>query len=709
MENKFWSNQVDVPAGITMTERAPVWRHSQITQDIFQETTELQFYANTDTVVFIAQGLRLGGGFEIISGHGEAESVKVSITATYDQDSARVPARVGLITNDIGEGLGIFTSSTDSGKLKGVECLNFQVVVTIPSNEPISWDNLEVDMPNFALSVNFLEPEYIPRVRLTSKNMPIHIYNLISDIAVVKTSNSPISGELTSNKALVLETSDGMISVLLKLVEADDILEGENRVQINATNSPVYAKAILSREGATRASGGRYRIAACTCKSAVNVIIPSYPEDARITLDVLTTDAPAEVEIPNFQGHQFLELILSQSSHITPTSTPSNMTISNNKFWSDEVDSVPNGVRMKASLPQWETFEVTGGEMELKDTTSFELSQITKETTLSFIAKGSYLSGKFHITSSTEVTDVVRVSVSVTYQKISSGSPAKVGRIECIGGGIGLGIFMPSCADPTVVGPRGLCFDVRVTLPAKGRVGDTKLPFLLKKLDVDMTNFSLGATFEEPVFFDQVNLQTVNGPIHASNLVSKVGVINTKNGGITGSFASVESLDLHTTNGRVKVDLSLFKLPAKTGATKVNMRTENGHIDAKVELRQKAKFDLDADVIFHYEVDAFTENGQVKINVPVYPAEARLGLGVWTTNAPVHLNVPNFEGRFRLATTNGKSGVVCSMNSESLPIFDYQHSPSMKTASGEIRCDGRKKLAGTVRAETSNANVQLEV
>ncbi|KAJ8495033.1 hypothetical protein ONZ45_g13031 [Pleurotus djamor] len=693
MENKFWSNQ-----------------YQPITQDIFQETTELQFYANTDTVVFIAQGLRLGGGFEIISGHGEAESVKVSITATYDQDSARVPARVGLITNDIGEGLGIFTSSTDSGKLKGVECLNFQVVVTIPSNEPISWDNLEVDMPNFALSVNFLEPEYIPRVRLTSKNMPIHIYNLISDIAVVKTSNSPISGELTSNKALVLETSDGMISVLLKLVEADDILEGENRVQINATNSPVYAKAILGREGASRASGGRYRIAACTCKSAVNVIIPSYPEDARVTLDVLTTDAPAEVEIPDFQAiNSSNSYSLNHHTQRTPTSTPSKMTISNNKFWSNEVDSVPNGVRMKASLPQWETFEVTGGEMELKDTTSFELSQITKETTLSFIAKGSYLSGKFHITSSTEVTDVVRVSVSVMYQKISSGAPAKVGRIECIGGGIGLGIFMPSCADSTVVGPRGLCFDVRVTLPAKGRVGDTKLPFLLKKLDVDMTNFSLGATFEEPVFFDQVSLQTVNGPIHASNLASKVGVINTKNGGITGSFASVESLDLHTTNGRVKVDLSLFKLPGKTGATKVNMRTENGHIDAKAELRQKATFDLDADARFHYEVDAFTENGQVKINVPVYPAAARLGLGVGTTNAPVHLNVPNFEGRFRLGTTNGKSGVVCSMNSDSWPVFDYQRSPSMKTASGEIRCGGQKKLAGTVCVETTNANVKLEV
>ncbi|KAJ7647867.1 hypothetical protein FB45DRAFT_1020080 [Roridomyces roridus] len=195
-------------------------------------------------------------------------------------------------------------------------------------------------------------------------------------------------------------------------------------------------------------------------------------------------------------------------------------------------------------------------------------------------------------------------------------------------------------------------------------------------------------------------LVTTNGEISMDNLISRRTRVVTSNAAILGTVKAVDSVDLHTSNGPIRVDVDL-DAGNSTTTKDVTIQTSNGVIQSSVRLNG-----TNATSSFH--VKHITTNGQVVAKIASLPLDAELQVIASTSNSPVVLSLPlTYEGDLR---AYGNDGIGVK------PVDPLERDPAgkgrtwdldmgvlrMSLMSGSVSWDRKNMHRGSAVATTEN-------
>ncbi|KAJ7033399.1 hypothetical protein C8F04DRAFT_1104620 [Mycena alexandri] len=359
---------------------------------------------------------------------------------------------------------------------------------------------------------------------------------------------------------------------------------------------------------------------------------------------------------------------------------------------------IPGDVETENCVTEWkgQTIPSPFSSFPYSASTTFDFA-LPSETLL-LISKGQLSSGNLKIKTSTKITDAVQVKVTVHYHTTAVRDSAKICMIGRQKDEAGVGIFTP-----TYWRRRSrtdfLFFDVELTLPHS-----TSTQYI-NALSTDVNNFSHDVETLKNVFFGHVSLTASNGKILTqdvtaetitfttsnavitSSLVALDAKVRSSNGHINGHYAVTNSLDLHTTNGAIKVAAILNVSDTETPKT-VSMTTSNGVLDAQINLGTSNGKPGS------FRVITTTTNSGLTTHIDSAPLDSVLNVDARTSNGRAYLGLPStYEGKFSAATSNGKLAVSGANPNEPDPA-----------CKGDSKCTGRQRTT-----ETSTVNKRLVV
>ncbi|KAJ8481604.1 hypothetical protein ONZ45_g15262 [Pleurotus djamor] len=237
-----------------------------------------------------------------VSSPESTDFVRIEVTATYDPKVVRLPVRVGHIRGPAQtECFGIFTPRKPSHINQG--CTNFHVVLTVPTSITANAITLEVNMPRFALKASLGRQIGFKNAILITENMPIHAEAIYAGDIVATTSNSPITGQFTSQRSLRLASTNGMIAVHTILDNRDQDL---SELEITTSNYGISAQVTLAA-----AQPCSHRVTINTTNGPVRMAVAERNHNNHLDMAVKTSKAPVEVEFPMFRGSFSLETSIS--------------------------------------------------------------------------------------------------------------------------------------------------------------------------------------------------------------------------------------------------------------------------------------------------------------------------------------------------------------------------------------------------------------
>ncbi|KAG6857753.1 hypothetical protein H0H87_004169 [Tephrocybe sp. NHM501043] len=273
--------------------------------------------------------------------------------------------------------------------------------------------------------------------------------------------------------------------------------------------------------------------------------------------------------------------------------------------------------------------------------TTFELPLAYE--TLFLLARGSQTRGTVNVITSDEVSDIVKVHLTVKYaNKDIRDRAIKVCLIEREENAIGVGYFTRGSWHHT----RSV-YAATVVIPVSL---SSRAPRHINKFKTDMvnTNHRLG-DLQDLVSFSHISLKGTNSPIHAKSVFADTGIFRTSNGAITGGFNASRSLTLHTTNAPIQADITVAN--EADYVSDLTLTTSNGKIDSRITLTSVTEAG-------RYMVSAVTSNAPLTIDIPSSPLTSTLRVVATTSNGPVLLSLPPaYEGQISLSTSNGAPSI----------------------------------------------------
>ncbi|KAF7362450.1 hypothetical protein MVEN_00592600 [Mycena venus] len=322
--------------------------------------------------------------------------------------------------------------------------------------------------------------------------------------------------------------------------------------------------------------------------------------------------------------------------------------------------------------------------------TSFDFS--LPSTTLLLLSKGGLSNGRLKITSSPEITDQVRVNVTVNYYKAAIRDLAKVCMIEREEGESGVGIFTPRPWRSRSYTDR-LSFDVELILPLAKSVRR------INALSTDVDNFShdvgslIGFNFRdislrasngkiqaELLAAEKATLASSNAAITVDSLDARTAGVRTTNGRVSGTYFVSDSLDLRTSNAPINVAVAGHSSDTKKPVNLV-MHTSNGALDCVVDL------DTTSSKAGTFHVEAQTSNAGLKAEIASAPLNSVITVDAKTSNHQAIVRLPStYEGRFLVSTSNAPVAVEQANPDEQDPACE-----------SDRKCDGRRR---TVQASS---------
>ncbi|KAG6813763.1 hypothetical protein H0H92_007715 [Tricholoma furcatifolium] len=336
--------------------------------------------------------------------------------------------------------------------------------------------------------------------------------------------------------------------------------------------------------------------------------------------------------------------------------------------------------------------------------TEFELP-LSYET-LFLLARGSQTQGRVNVITSNEVSDVVKVHVTVNYaSKDIRDNAIKVCLLKQDQNAIGVGYFTrPWYRWPSVQS----AYEMTVVIPASE---DPHVRRHIQNFKTDMNNAKhwLG-DLQDSVTFSRISIKGSNAAIQAHSIFADTAVFRTSNGAITGSYNSSRSLTLRTSNAPIEVDIVVSN--EKGYVSDLAMNTSNGKIKSQVSLTSASE-NASASENGRYMVTAATSNSALDVAFLSSPLASTLKVSAATSNGPALLAVPPaYEGQFSMTTSNG---------SPSIRRRDIQD-PSGRGRARNVRTTslGRNTLRGSVSwsneegpgridLRTSNSPVVVEI
>ncbi|KDQ56481.1 hypothetical protein JAAARDRAFT_36637 [Jaapia argillacea MUCL 33604] len=321
---------------------------------------------------------------------------------------------------------------------------------------------------------------------------------------------------------------------------------------------------------------------------------------------------------------------------------------------------------------------------------------------LYLFARGSKVYGNVEITDSSDVLDVVKVDMTITYSREEALARATICKLSRSGGHNGVGIFTPSW--PGTSPMDFLRFDIVVRLPATSI--DT--PLELKTFETDLPMFShVIDDLERKVQFESISLRSSNMMISSAGISANNAEIKTSNAPIEGSFKTDNSLTLVTSNAHIKASVGLYSKQNKF-ATQVDMRTSNGPIESDISLTSSEGSSGGS-----FKVIGSTSNAHLDVQFPVSPVSSRLNVDLKTSNAPATVAMhPAYEGTFNLRTSNLRPSIespdtVEDPSGKGRKRSVYQSSYTRGNIEGMVYWDKLNRDAGDVHVKSSNAPIRL--
>ncbi|KAF7336256.1 hypothetical protein MVEN_02173700 [Mycena venus] len=376
---------------------------------------------------------------------------------------------------------------------------------------------------------------------------------------------------------------------------------------------------------------------------------------------------------------------------------------------------IPNDVDLDRCVSAWSGQSNNAGSFyPYSSSASFDFPLPSK--TLLLFSKGGHSNGQLKVTHSSEVTEQVRVAVTVKYHKASVRDAAKVCLIERYKGESGVGIFAPSPQRHYYSAAELLFFDVELTLP----LTELKSGGYIKGLSTDVNNFSQDLDSLSDVHFGDISLVGTNGKIQAEILMaetatlvnSNAGVeitalvarsarVSTSNGHISGGYGVSDSLDLHASNGSINVAVHVNGSDNKMPKTLV-MHTSNGALHCVVNL------DTAYEKPGAFHIEAQTSNAALNAQIASAPLDSVLTVEAKTSNHQAVLSLPSmYEGSFSVSTSNAPVTVERANPHEQDPACDSEPDEKCDSRSRMIERSTvvkRRSVAGAVYWDKRNAD-----
>ncbi|TCD64134.1 hypothetical protein EIP91_004516 [Steccherinum ochraceum] len=330
---------------------------------------------------------------------------------------------------------------------------------------------------------------------------------------------------------------------------------------------------------------------------------------------------------------------------------------------------------------------------------------------LYFLAHGTLSHGAIEIIDDGENgDDKVVVDVSLLYIHDVALEKVEVCRLHRGSSGNGVGIFSPHSLPPHHHHDEYRThFSVTVHLP--NGAGNRHF---YEAFETDMPIFvhHVG-DLDESAAFGKINFKTSNSPIHVQSLTTEVGRVQTSNSPIDGKIAASKALDLHSSNGPLKVDITLSN---KDGAaSKLVLHTTNSPIRSGITL-VSLKEDGNGG---SFDINASSSNGPVDLIFPSAPTDSTLKLDTHTSNSPIRVTLhKSYEGSYDMQTSrwsqptlNYDEGVEDPAGRGRRRVVET-HTYGKGRASGNVKWtggDANARETGSVKLSTSNAGLHLNL
>jgi len=143
--------------------------------------------------------------------------------------------------------------------------------------------------------------------------------------------------------------------------------------------------------------------------------------------------------------------------------------------------------------------------------------------------------------------------------------------------------------------------------------------------------------------FKSLNARSANLPIFAESLLIDAGEVTTSNNIIKGNFSVTDTLEIHTSNAPIKVNVTMFN--TEEGQTNLVVKTSNAPLVSNLTLLSEStggKFIVSTD----------TSNSPLEVRFAEAPVDSVLHFSGRTSNSPAYAELhPTYEGSFHLQSS----------------------------------------------------------
>lgn len=285
----------------------------------YSSKTSFELPLSAETLYLLARGPYASGSVDIMTSSEQKEdSVGVHVTVNYYRKEIRDVVRVCEISRGPGDkGVGIFTPRDLHRHNPPGRGLYFETVIVLPELAKESWPlhikDLETDVQNSVHRVyGIAEQVSFARLKLQGSNGAILTLSLDATTAVLKTSNSAISGSYNVSKELSIETSNGRVIAAASLY--NDPTSPPTKLHIKTSNGAVEANVDLfaASKSKSRGLGGKrvsekvnpqYDVDVRTSNGRLEVNYGKSPVNATLRFEGTTSNSPATASLhPAYQG-----------------------------------------------------------------------------------------------------------------------------------------------------------------------------------------------------------------------------------------------------------------------------------------------------------------------------------------------------------------------------------------------------------------------
>jgi hypothetical protein len=254
---------------------------------------------SAESLLLLSRGSNSAGNVEVVTSSDQDQDVAtVEVVVSYASEDTRNDAKVCVLSQHGGIGVGIFTPRWPFTFHR----LHFATKVILPelstSDSPLLINKFETNVVNTAHRVGDLNEKVLfQSLRLKGSNARIDVESVKADRGFIETSNAGISGVFNTSSFLVLSTTNAPVDADIGLSSVD---ASRPKLVLATTNAAVSSRISLISE---KSLGGLFDVVTSTSNGRLDIDFPAAPPDSILHLAGETSNAEVVVSLnPAYEG-----------------------------------------------------------------------------------------------------------------------------------------------------------------------------------------------------------------------------------------------------------------------------------------------------------------------------------------------------------------------------------------------------------------------